>query len=492
MMESRAARHNMLQIFRKERLHGVFSNSSLGIDFRPNLLIFTLLKRSFRRVRLVDYEIHPLVPENQREEREAQILNLINTFISKHHLGKEKVSISIPREKAMVRFITLPVAAKENLRKVVEYEVPQYTPFERGEVCFDYKILKVEREMLRLFAVFMKKIEMDFYLSLLKKIGIEPISIQIPTVGALNLFYFNKGPNRDEIAVLLDVAEPFFEMNLIQGEDWRESFHLPLPREKRELKMLNTFKRSGLGEEAFSKSEFFVYGLDTDATLLAALKELNQIKGVSPPPLNQIEIGEENPIPYKIYPSIGVPLKGLVNTSLDLNLLPFEMRKKVRQIGRPLLIILASLAFLLTLTWGGGTFIQYRNELNTVNAEIKKRRPEVEALEILQKQKEEMGKEILGLQKIQSEEISKMKMLEELTRILPETVWIWNLKYNGKEIELSGFADSASELIPLLDRSPFFEKVEFLAPVTKEIQMRGAENKEKERFRIKMKLEGRR
>jgi len=59
-------------------------------------------------------------------------------------------------------------------------------------------------------------------------------------------------------------------------------------------------------------------------------------------------------------------------------------------------------------------------------------------------------------------------------------------------MELSGFADSASDLIPLLDRSPLFEKVEFLAPVTKEMQMRGDGNKEKERFKIKAKMEGRR
>jgi hypothetical protein len=47
-------------------------------------------------------------------------------------------------------------------------------------------------------------------------------------------------------------------------------------------------------------------------------------------------------------------------------------------------------------------------------------------------------------------------------------------------------------LIPLLDKSPLFEKVEFLAPVTKEKQMRPEGEKEKERFRIKAKPEGRR
>jgi general secretion pathway protein L len=492
MMESWAVRHNLLQIFRKGSLRTAFSYLSLGIDFRPHHLILTLLKKSFRRIRLVDYEIHALAPESQREERESQILNLVNTFVSQHHPDRERVSISFPREKAMLRFITLPVAAKENLRKVVEYETPKYTPFEKDEVYFDYQTLKEDGGGLHLIVVFMKKAEVDPYLSLLRKIGIEPFSIQIPTVGAINLFYFNEGPQKEEISVLLDVAEPFFEMNLIQGEDWQESFHLPLPDEKKELKVLNTFKRSGLKENSFSKLSLFVYGVDTDETFLAALKELNQIKAVSPPPLNRIEVGEGKPIPYKIYPSIGVPLKGLVNAPLDLNLLPLEMRKKMRQIGKPLLIILASLALLLILLWGGGTLIQYGNELDTVNAEIKKRRPEVEALEKLQKQKDNCCTEMSELDKIRLGEINKTAMLEELTKLLPETVWIWNLKYNGKEVELSGFADSASDLIPLLDRSPLFEKVEFLAPVTKEMQMRGDGSKEKERFRIKMRVEGKR
>src|SRR4030043_419050 len=129
--------------------------------------------------------------------------------------------------------------------------------------------------------------------------------------------------------------------------------------------------------------------------------------------------------------------------------------------------------------------MHYRKEREAVNAEIKKRKPAVESLEELQKQRNDYRKEIAELDQIRSGEISKVEVLEELTRLLPNTTWIWNLKYKGKEMELSGFADSASDLIPLLDKSPLFEKVEFLAPVTKEMQMKGDGNKEKERFKIK-------
>jgi Tfp pilus assembly protein PilN len=471
----------------------VISDLSFGIDFKPNHLILTLLKKSFRRMILVDCEIHPLVAESQKGEREVQILNLINTFISKNPLNKERTSISIPREKSVVRFIRLPMATKENLRKVIEYEVPKYTPFESEEVYFDYQILKEEKDWLHLFAVFVKKTEVDPYLSLLKKIGIEPISIQIPSVGALNLFQYHKGAKEGDVSVLLEVTESFFEMNLFQGKDWQESFHLPLPLEKKESKMLNTLKRSGLKEDLFSKSTFFIYGLDTDENLFVTLKESGQIKGAFSPPLNQIEAEKEKvPALQKIYASIGVPLKGLIKTQVDLNLLPVEMRKKVREIGRPLSVALTFIALLLALTWGVGVYQRYSNELATINTEIKKRKPEVEAVDKLQKKKEELGKEIFELRKIKSEETSKIEILKELTQLIPNTVWIWNFKYNGKEIEINGFADSASDLIPLLDKSPLFEEVQFSAPVTKEKQMRPEGEKEKERFKIKAKLEGRR
>ena len=469
------------------------SDVSLGIDFKPNHLTMTLLKKSLRKMTLLDSEVHPLPSEAQREEREVQILNLINKFISKHRLQKEKTSISVPREKSVVRFIRLPIATKENLRKVIEYEIPKYTPFEAGEVYFDCQILKEEKDWLNLYAVFIKKTEVDPYLSLLKKIGIEPISVQIPSVGALNLFYYHQGANENEISVLLDMTESFFEMDLIRGMEWQESFYLPLPREKKDSRIWYTFERSVVKRDSFPKTTFFVHGQDMDDNILNALKENDRIKGVALPPISRIEVDPEKlPSVQKNYASVGVPLKGLVKTQVDLNLLPLEMRRKVREFGRPLSILLTSVALFLALTWGVGVYYRYSKELKTLNTEIKKRKPEVEAVERLQKQKDELGKEIFELQKIRSDEMSKIEILRELTQILPSTVWIWSFKYNGKEVEINGFADSASDLIPLLDKSPLFERVEFLAPVTKERHMRSDGDKEKERFRIKAKIEGRR
>jgi Tfp pilus assembly protein PilN len=282
-------------------------------------------------------------------------------------------------------------------------------------------------------------------------------------------------------------------MNVIQGkEDWRDSFHLPLSFREKESKWMNTLKQSGITVDSFSKATFYVYGLGDNEKTMNDLKMTGLVKTVSPPPMNRIVIDKGLSNPSPIYASVGLPLKGLTKTRVDLNLLPLEMRKKIGQIDKPLFIILFGLTLMLCLTWGIGVFFQYRNALNKVTAEIKQRRPEVEKVEKLQKEKEIMAREVFELDKIKSGEIPKIEMLKELTQLLPSTVWIWNLKYNGKEIEISGFADSASDLIPLIDKSPLFEKVEFLAPVTKEKQMGPDGEKEKERFKIKARIESRR
>jgi Tfp pilus assembly protein PilN len=149
------------------------------------------------------------------------------------------------------------------------------------------------------------------------------------------------------------------------------------------------------------------------------------------------------------------------------------------------------LAILLSLSWGVGVFMRYPKELKDLRAAVKNQKPEVEAVEKVRKQKIQLEREITEFTRIASGEIPKVEILRELTQLLPDTVWIWNFKYSGKEVEISGFADSASELISLLDKSPLFEKVEFLAPVTKQRDRRIGGDKEKERFKIKLRLEGR-
>ncbi|MBM4337963.1 MAG: hypothetical protein FJ110_00295 [Deltaproteobacteria bacterium] len=464
--------------------------SGFGIDFRPNHLVFTLLRKSPGKIRVVDCAIHPIPSEEQKEEWETQAVGLINGFILKHGIKRDVASVAIPRAKTVVRFIRLPIATRENLRKVLEYETPRYTPFEKEDVYLDYHLLKEEKEWISLIAVFAKKSDIDTYLSLLKKVGIRPLSIQIPSIAGLNLFTFNRPAGEKEVSVLFDVNEPYFEMNLMEGTVWKESFHLPTAPEDAGLKMVETYQRLRV-ETPSAKPNFFIFGFDADEALVASLKKIDGINGVFTPPMDRMKLPGNSSLISKAYASVGIPLAGVIQPEIPLTLLPTEMKKRERPIGKFLLILSISLAVLIGVLQGGKSYYQYRDELRYLNEEIKKRKPEVETVEKLQKQRESLSKELAELEKIHSEEISKIEMLKELTRLLPPTAWVWNLKYNGKEVEISGFADSASDLISLIDKSPFFDKVEFMAPVTKERQVKPEGALEKERFKIKARIEAR-
>jgi len=469
-----------------------FFSQRLGIDVRQNLLVLTLLQRSFKGLKVVDCSLHPLPPEEQKEERETQVVNLVNGFLLKHHISKNHISLSIPREKVLVRFLKLPVTTREDLRKVLEYATSKYTPFEKEEVYFDYHLLGEEKEMLSLIALYAKRSDIDPYLSLLKKIGIKPNSIQPLSTSGINLFLYHLRMPKGEISILIDLNESTFEINLLEGMDWKESLLIPIASEHRTSAITGSLRRLGMDPSAFAKTRLFLYGLDVDETTLSSLKGLDEFKEVSTPPLERIKVPSELK-PYQIYPSLGVPLREISRPKIDLNLLPLEMRKKVRRIGKSMLILSISLILVISLAWWMKIYFQYKGELDSVTEEMRRQKPKVEALEKLKREQEAFSKEISELEKIRSEEISKIEILKELTQLLPSTVWIWNLKYNGREIEISGFADSASDLISLLDQSPLFDKVEFLAPVTKERQViMGSEPREKERFRIKAKIESRR
>ena len=106
----------------------------------------------------------------------------------------------------------------------------------------------------------------------------------------------------------------------------------------------------------------------------------------------------------------------------------------------------------------------------------------------LQRQKDALLKtqsafaEIASYQKLRSETVSKVVILEELTRILPETAWITDLKIDGGTIDISGLAVSAAALVPILERSKVFVDATSTASLTLDPR------EEKERFSIRARI----
>jgi len=61
---------------------------------------------------------------------------------------------------------------------------------------------------------------------------------------------------------------------------------------------------------------------------------------------------------------------------------------------------------------------------------------------------------------------SAITVLNEVTRILPDGAWLFDLELRGREARLHGFAPAASSLLGLFAQSPLFENARFRAPLT--------------------------
>jgi len=459
--------------------------SFLGIDFKQDGVILTVLKSSLGRVRLVTLDILPLSYGENKEEQERLIKNRINELVSKNGIRKDRVILSIPRERLVYRFMRLPSTAKENLRKVIEYESPKYVPFEKSEILLDFQILKEDKDGMDLFSVFAKRKEIDYYLSLLKSIGIKPQALRVSTGAAITLFQYHQKTKQGGYTLLIEMEKEFWEINILKDGVLKDSILLPVEEEREKTNLFAILPMAGMREEEVKASPIYLYGRYKDE------KKIEEI-GLKPSriPFEKISLPKNDFNSSAFYPSIGLPLCGMIKPSLEVNLLPLEMRIRKVQVWKPIFYSIFFLTLFLSILLPIGEWRGYQAKLQRLKELEKGMKPEVSAVETLEKERGEIIKEVSEFEKVSREEVNKIEILREITKILPPSVWIWNLKYKSNEIEINGFADSASDLITVIDRSPTFEKVEFSAPITKEKFMSRGETKEKERFKIKARIEG--
>ena len=74
--------------------------------------------------------------------------------------------------------------------------------------------------------------------------------------------------------------------------------------------------------------------------------------------------------------------------------------------------------------------------------------------------------------------IPAVRLLQDLTRRLPDHTWIYQLVINEGEIQLQGESEAATSVIRLLEESDYFEQAQFRSSVTKNDATR------KERFHV--------
>ena len=171
--------------------------------------------------------------------------------------------------------------------------------------------------------------------------------------------------------------------------------------------------------------------------------------------------------------AVGLALKGLNSVPLDVNFIPRELRPKKKKnwsliFGTALIAILLLGLFSFAISY----FAKERFYLAELTERVNALKGRVNKIEQMKDEADAIEQTINSVETIKVDEISKLDLLKELTEIIPEEMWLTRFSYTKKKgegsIDLSGFSNAASELIPILEESTFFEDVKFKSSIVKD------------------------
>jgi general secretion pathway protein L len=74
--------------------------------------------------------------------------------------------------------------------------------------------------------------------------------------------------------------------------------------------------------------------------------------------------------------------------------------------------------------------------------------------------------EVTALRRLRAARPPMIRILDELTRLLPDSTWVNHLRIEGDTVEVTIVAQATDALLPLLAGSPMFATAELAAPVT--------------------------
>jgi len=408
--------------------------------------------------------------------------NLASTLIlavKELKASKTGISLSLPRDWTIVRTVELPVTVKETIGDVIGYELDRLTPLSQENAYYDFRILSEGNQKLELIIVAARADLINQYREASKQVGVEVgrVTIKLSNMVALCLFM---GSQADSIC--LETNAFGYEGGVIRDGVLAASFGGAFS-DKDQGKVeavvtsltpvIDMFRKQG------STPSVLFYEGDSDHIALD--------KYIDVP----VKMFDDNEIKLKLSTDIvgisqsaaGSVVEDLWSGAKGFNLLEKGFTKRVKM---PVAISIV-LAVLILATWVPYVVLPLQREgkrLEEINRQISIRKDEVRKVEALKKEVEALSDEVASVDRFKESSPMTLGLLKELTTILPKTVWLTRTRITDTTVDVEGYANSASEILPKLEQSPYFRKVEFASPTIRDTRLNA------DRFVIKMEIEG--
>ena len=144
-----------------------------------------------------DYVEHPKILSQPDADPDQLTREALEKFLSRNSLRGDVVSISVPGQSGLARFVKLPPVEEKKIGDIVRFEAKQQIPFPLEEVVWDFQKLgsggvtdgyALETE-IGLFA--MKRDMVNRYLQHFKDVNVEVHVVQMTPLALCNFVSFD-------------------------------------------------------------------------------------------------------------------------------------------------------------------------------------------------------------------------------------------------------------------------------------------------------------
>jgi Tfp pilus assembly protein PilN len=418
-------------------------------------------------------DVKEIALKAENDSRERSLRQAMVSLLPHFNAGRDAVYLCIPQDQVMIQQIFLPLAAQDTVEQVLLYEIERQLPFRRDEIYYDYLASGKKGEKLSFYVVAVQKKIVDGLVSLLESFGIKPAGVEPDVTALLNYALYATEPHSSRTAILA-ASEHSWDLLGIESKatSWSASHQILFSHRLPHSEWAHGAGRELLLQNLADVDKCYRWGNLGDMTGLpagkfAAAEELQTLGG-------QCFSGLKSPLTEAALPAIGAALRGIREASVIGNFLRHENPEAAG--GKSLSILNAVLGGFLALAliaWGLSYPIKDEMRLRQLQRENQKFEAAIEALRREENQLQQLSKEVGTLAELQGRRGEVLKILDELSKVVPNNAHLSNLRYRAGVLEVQGNAENASALIPLLERSPVFENVAFNAPSN-----RGRDNRE--------------
>lgn len=493
------------------KIQNIFFKTALGIEINGDSLVVAYMKNTLSGAKLISSTAIPF-----SKEKPEEIISEIKKFITQNKITVKHVSLSIPREWAIMKFMDITAPGKDSLKGFIQYEIEKHIPFQMNDVLYNFHVFQVNDNNYKVAIVAVPKEKVEAIISIMKNMQLKVSSIGISAFNILNaigissvktsserisdkwqeLLGISKKPDifgsKEQVCVSLYQKPGNAEISVFKGGACTYLGNIILGDitdqyiYTKDLSVELNKIISDLSLKKIDKLVITGYGANR-RDVCKYIEEKLGIKVIALNPVAKFSTDSKDAEKQELIPSMGACLSWFGLGSIRMNIASHTMGDEGRELS-PLITKIA-IAAMAVLIFGilVSDVIGYKRNLSSMERKLKQNAPEMLAVEKMITEINDINKQKKYLLRARNEGISKLKILSELTNIIPLDTWITNFEYKETdkkdvtykgELLISGFSASASKLISLLENSPIFENVEFVGQITK--------NLGKENFRIKM------